>query len=171
LKAGLGEALELRGSRDFTDLAAYQTFLQEFIARKNARRGDAVGVELKALWRLPPHRTTDFSTATVSVTSSGTISVRNVLYTVPSRLVGCRLKVQIYDDRLIGYLGTTPVLSVTRHYYKRNGPRQRVVDYHHLVAALVKKPQVSAARCSVTSCFHARSFAAPGRRSTSAGWI
>jgi hypothetical protein len=141
LKAGLGEALELRGSRDFTDLAAYQTFLQEFIARKNARRRDAVGVELKALSRLPPHRTTDFSTATVSVTSSGTISVRNVLYTVPSRLVGCRLKVQIYDDRLIGYLGTTPVLSVARHYYKRNGPRQRVVDYHHLVGALVKKPQ------------------------------
>jgi hypothetical protein len=141
LKAGLGEALELRGSRDFADLAAYQTFLQEFIARKNARRRDAVGVELKALSRLPPHRTTDFSTATVSVTSSRTISVRNVLYTVPSRLVGCRLKVQIYDDRLIGYLGTTPVLSVARHYYKRNGPRQRVVDYHHLVGALVKKPQ------------------------------
>jgi predicted dehydrogenase len=54
LKVGLGEALELRGSRDFADLAAYQTFLQEFIARKNARRRDAVGVELKALSRLPP---------------------------------------------------------------------------------------------------------------------
>lgn len=141
LKVGLGEALELRGSRDFADLAAYQAFLQEFIARKNARRRDAVGVELKTLSRLPPHRTTDFSTATVSVTSSGTISVRNVLYTVPSRLVGCRLKVQIYDDRLICYLGTTPVLRVARRYYKRNGPRQRVVDYHHLVGALVKKPQ------------------------------
>jgi hypothetical protein len=111
------------------------------LASKNARRRDAVGVELKALSRLPPHRTTDFSTATVSVTSSGTISVRNVLYTVPSRLVGCRLKVQIYDDRLICYLGTMPVLSVARLYYKRNGPRQRVVDYHHLVGALVKKPQ------------------------------
>jgi hypothetical protein len=156
LKAGLGEALELRGSRDFADLAAYQTFLQEFIARKNARRRDAVGVELKALSRLPPHRTTDFSTATVSVTSSGTISVRNVLYTVPSRLVGCRLKVQIYDDRLICYLGTTPVLSVTRRYYKRNGPRQRVVDYHHLVGALVKKPQ--AFRRSV---FHDELFPRP----------
>jgi transposase InsO family protein len=55
LKVGLGEALELRGSRDFADLAAYQAFLQEFIARKNARRRDAVGVELKALSRLPPH--------------------------------------------------------------------------------------------------------------------
>ena len=37
--------------------------------------------------------------------------MRGVLYTVPSRLVGCRLKVHIYDDRLVCYLGTTPVLT------------------------------------------------------------
>jgi len=141
LRAGLLEALELRGNRDFAELAAYQAFLQEFTARKNARRRDAVAVEAAALLPLPAHRTTDFSVATVMVTSSGTISVRNVLYTVPSRLVGCRLKVQIYDDRLVCYLGTTPVLGVARRYYKRNGPRQRVIDYRHLIGALVKKPQ------------------------------
>jgi Mu transposase, C-terminal domain len=90
---------------------------------------------------LPPHRTTDFSSATVTVTRSGTISVRNVLYTVPSRLVGCRVKVHIYDDRLVCYLGTTPVLTVARRYFKRNGPRQRVVDYRHLIGALIRKPQ------------------------------
>jgi hypothetical protein len=98
-------------------------------------------VELAALLPLPRHRTTDFSTATVTVTRSGTISVRSVLYTVPSRLVGCRLKVHIYDDRLVCYLGTTPVLTVARRYFKRNGPRQRVVDYRHLIGSLVKKPQ------------------------------
>jgi transposase InsO family protein len=38
LKTGLGEALELRGSHDFPDLAAYQAFLQGFVARKNAPR-------------------------------------------------------------------------------------------------------------------------------------
>ena len=37
---------------------------------------------------LPRFRTTDFSLATVTVTRSGTISIRGVLYTVPSRLVG-----------------------------------------------------------------------------------
>lgn len=141
LKTGLAEALELRGTRDFPDLAAYQAFLQEFIARKNARRRAEVAVELAALLPLPPHRTTDFSSATVTVTRSGTISVRNVLYTVPSRLVGCRVKVHIYDDRLVCYLGTTPVLTVARRYFKRNGPRQRVVDYRHLIGALIRKPQ------------------------------
>ena len=141
LKTGLDEALELRGARDFVDLAAYQAFLQEFIARKNARRREEVAIELAALLPLPPHRTTDFSSATVTVTRSGTISVRNVLYTVPSRLVGCRVKVHIYDDRLVCYLGTTPVLTVARRYFKRNGPPQRVVDYRHLIGALIKKPQ------------------------------
>src|SRR6185437_6300885 len=141
LKAGLREALELRGARDFPDLATYQAFLQDFIARKNARRRDEVAVELEALLPLPRHRTTDFSSATVTVTRAGTISVRNVLYTVPSRLVGCRLKVHIYDDRLACYLGATPVLTVERRYFKRNGPSVRVIDYRHLVGALVRKPQ------------------------------
>jgi hypothetical protein len=100
-----------------------------------------VAVELAALAPLPRHRTTDFSCATVTVTRFGTISVRGVLYTVPSRLVGCRLKLHIYDDRLIGYLGTTPVLTVARRYSRKNEPRQRVVDYRHLIGSLVKKPQ------------------------------
>ena len=141
LKTGLGEALELRGSRDFPDLAAYQAFLQEFIARMNAPRRAVLAVELTALLPLPRHRTTDFSTATVTVTRSATISVRTVLYTVPSRLIGCRLKVHIYDDRLVCYLGTTPVLTVGRRHFKRHGPRVRVVDYRHLIGGLVKKPQ------------------------------
>jgi hypothetical protein len=141
LKSGLGEALELRGSSDFPDLAAYQAFLQEFIARKNAPRRAVLAIELAALLPLPRHRTTDFSTATVTVTRSATISVRTVLYTVPSRLIGCRLKVHVYDDRLVCYLGTTPVLTVGRRHFKRHGPRVRVVDYRHLIGSLVKKPQ------------------------------
>ncbi len=55
-----------------------------------------LAVELTALLPLPRHRTTDFSTATVTVTHSATISVGTVLYTVPPRLIGCRLKVHIY---------------------------------------------------------------------------
>ncbi len=118
-----------------------QAFLQEFIARKNAPRRAVLAIELAALLPLPRHRTTDFSTATVTVTRSATISVRSVLYTVPSRLIGCRLKVHIYDDRLVCYLGTTPVLTVGRRHFKRHGPRVRVVDYRHLIGGLVKKPQ------------------------------
>ena len=141
LKIGLKEALALRGSRDFPDLASYQAFLAEFVMRKNARRRTAVETELKMMRRLPRFRTTDFSLATVAVTRSATISVRAVLYTVPSRLIGSRLKVHIYDDRLVCWLGTTPLLTLARRFHKRGAPRQRVVDYRHLIGALVRKPQ------------------------------
>lgn len=141
LKAGLREALVLRGSKDFPDLAAYQVFLQDHALRKNAAVQAAVGVERQALAPLPSYRTGDYSVATVMVTRFGTISVRNVLYTVPSRLVGCRLKVHVFDDRLVCHHGLTPVLTVQRRHFKRGGPGLRVVDYRHLVHALVKKPQ------------------------------
>jgi len=140
LKAALRDALDLRGARDFPDLAAYQAFLQETVARKNARRRKALEVELPALKPLPRHRTTDFSTTTVTVTRTGAISVRKVLYTVPSRLVGCRLKVHVYDDRLVCWLGTTSVLTLVRKHLKGK-QRGRVVDYRHLAASLVRKPQ------------------------------
>ncbi|UKJ76528.1 IS21 family transposase [Azospirillum brasilense] len=140
LKAALRDALDLRGSRDFPDIPTYQAFLQDTVARKNARRRKALEVELPELKPLPRHRTTDFSTTTVTVTRSGTISVRKVLYTVPSRLVGCRLKVHLYDDRLLCWLGTTQVLTLARKHPKGK-LRDRVVDYRHLAASLVRKPQ------------------------------
>jgi hypothetical protein len=141
LKRTIKEALELRGSNDFADLAAYQAFLAETVARKNARRAAAVAIELKALNSLPRHRTTDFSVAAAGVTRSGTISVRGVLYTVPSRLIGSRLKVHIYDDRLVCYLGVSPVLTVPRSYRRGGDKAVRRIDYRHLIGALVKKPQ------------------------------
>jgi hypothetical protein len=142
LKATLREALDLRGSRDFEDVAAYQAFLAETIGRRNARRRAEVALELAEMKALPRFKTTDFTLASATVTSSGTIRVRGVLYTVPSRLVGTRLKVHIYDDRLICFLGATEVLRLRRvHRGKRGSPRVSVVDYRHLIGSLVKKPQ------------------------------
>jgi transposase InsO family protein len=141
LKRSLKEALLLRGSTDFPDLAAYQAFLQEAVARKNARRRAAVAIELPALLTLPQRRTTDFSTETVSVTTSGTMRVRGALYTVPSRLVGCRLRVHVYDDRLACFLGPTEVLRLPRAARLGKNRRARQVDYRHLIGPLVRKPQ------------------------------
>ena len=141
LKRTIREALEMRGSSDFADLAVYQAFLAETIARKNAKRAGAVAIELKALAPLPAHRTTDFSIATVMVTRYGTISLRGVLYTVPSRLIGSRLKVHLFDDRVVCHPGATPVLTLPRRYRRAGDKAIRQVDYRHLIASLARKPQ------------------------------
>jgi transposase InsO family protein len=142
LKRTLEEALILRGSRDFEDLAAYQHFLAETVGRRNARRHGEVAIERAAMRPLPHFKTTDFTLASAVVTRTGMICVRHVHYTVPSRLIGHRLKVHVYDDRLICFLGAVEVLQLARAHRPRGGAdRASVVDYRHIIAALVKKPQ------------------------------
>jgi hypothetical protein len=60
-----------------------------------------VQLECAALRPLPSGRTTDYDEATVFVTSSSGFVLRKVFYTVPSRLIGFRMRVRIYDDRLV----------------------------------------------------------------------
>lgn len=100
LKVALDQALILRGSRDFPDIAAWRRFVDEVVARRNRRREDRVKVELPKLKPLPERRTTDFTELVVRVVRTGGFLVHSVFYSVPSRLIGQRLRVHVYDDRI-----------------------------------------------------------------------
>ncbi len=139
LKQALDQALLLRGSRDFAELDAYRRFLAELVGRRNARRRKTVELERTALRPLPAQRTTDFDETIVLVTSSGGFVLRKVFYTVPSRLVGHRLKLRIHDDRLECFLGGTHVLTLPRGRPPARG-HGHVVDYRHVLHSLRRKP-------------------------------
>src|SRR3546814_8780735 len=74
------------------------------------------------------------------VTSSGGFTLRKVFYTVPSRLIGHRLRVRLYDDRLELFLGGTPLFTLPRGRAERSGKHGHVVDYRHVIHALRRKP-------------------------------
>jgi hypothetical protein len=76
----------------------------------------------------------------VAVSTSSTIRVKRALYTVPSRLIGEKLRVHIYHDRLELYLGTSHVFSTQRVYGSKK-KRVRNVDYRHIIKSLERKPQ------------------------------
>jgi hypothetical protein len=114
LKGAITDALLLRGSRDFADLAAYRRFVDELVGRRNARVAPRIELERAALQVLPPRRTTDHEEAIVAVTSSSGFVLRKVFYSVPSRLIGHRLRVRLYDDRLEVYLGSSHQLTLPR---------------------------------------------------------
>lgn len=114
LKKALEDALLLRGNRDFGDLDAYRAFVDQIVGRRNANNRKRIALERVALAPLPQRRTTDFEEKIIPVTSSGGFILRRVFYTVPSRLIGHRLRVRIWDDRLECFLGTTPVATL-RH--------------------------------------------------------
>lgn len=140
LKLAIRDALLLRGSRHFDDLAAYRGFIDELVSRRNARHRARIDVERAVLQALPQRRTQDFEETLVRVTSSGGFTLRKVFYTVPSRLVGHRLRVRLYDDRLELFVGGSALLSVPRGRPQSGGKHGHVVSYHHVIHALRRKP-------------------------------
>jgi len=140
LKSAIGDALLLRGTRNFEDLTEYRRFIDEITSRKNARNTKRIEAERPHLQPLPPSRTSDYEDVPVYVTSWGGFTLRKVFYTVPSRLVGHRLRVRLYDDRLEVLIGGTHLMSLPRGRAGPDGKHGHVVDYRHVIHALRKKP-------------------------------
>ena len=141
LKEAIEQALLLRGHRDFEDRAAYEGFVREAVMRRNRRNAAAFRIEREQLQDLPERRTTDFVEEEARVTRCGTFTVRGVLYSAPSRLIGHRLKVRLYSDRLECFLSGALVLRLARGRRSPIGGRGRMIDYRHFVDALKRKPQ------------------------------
>ncbi len=90
---------------------------------------------------LPAYRFIDYTELTASVTTSSTICVKRSLYSVPSRLIGERVRVHLYHDRLVCFLAQTHVVTLPRVYPVTGAGRARRIDYRHLIHSLAAKPQ------------------------------
>jgi len=140
LKRRIRQALLLRGSYDFTSVEDYQEWLDGVVNQHNRRNAKAVGIDKETLQKLPTYKATDYTELLAHVTSSSTIDVRRVTYTVPSRLQGETLRVRLYHDRLTCYLGSTHIIDLKRVYTKGNN-REKSINYRHVIKSLSRKPQ------------------------------
>jgi hypothetical protein len=141
LKDAIEQALLLRGHRDFEHRAAYEAFVREAVMRRNRRNAQAFRIERAHLRALPTRRTTDFVEEEARVTRVSTFTLRGILYSAPSRLIGHRLKVRVYGDHLDCYLSGVVVLTLARGRPTAPGRRGRVIDYRHFIDTLKRKPQ------------------------------
>ena len=64
---------------------------------------------------------------------------------MPSRLIGHRLRVRLFDDRLELYSGATRLETLVRGRGDAAGNRAHVIDYRHLIHSLRRKPMALAA--------------------------
>ena len=140
LKNSIRDALLMRGTIDFDDLAAYRSFLDEIVGRKNARNRQRIDAERAVLQPLPDNRTADYEQELVYVSTSGGFVLRKVFYTVPSRLIRHRPRAHLFDDRVELFVGGTRVLTLVRGRPGRDGKHGHVVDYRHVIHALRRKP-------------------------------
>lgn len=136
LKRRLRQHLILRGSRDFASEGAYDEFLVEVLNAGNRSRTGKLAQELALMKPLPPARLSQYDELQCRVSSASTIRVKKVSYSVPARLIGQELKVEVYETELKLYSGRELLLRLSR----RHSDRGLVLDYRHVIDHLLRKP-------------------------------
>ena len=136
LKRRLQQHLLLRGSHDFVSELDYDQFLARVLEAANRPRQARLAEELTAMQPLPPTPLAEYRELGVRVSSHSTIRVKNITYSVPSRLIGQRLRVEVYESVLKLYLGRERVLEMPRAC----GDRGAVINFRHVVGPLLRKP-------------------------------
>ena len=136
LKGALGQALVLRGSRDFGSVEAYLSFVRQVADKRNRLVMAKVEHERRHLRPLPPAPVPEYVVYRTKVRRWSTVRVANHSYTVPSRLIGVEVEIRQYADHLEVYYKGSPVERMDRVH----GAGEAGIDYRHVIGSLVRKP-------------------------------
>jgi hypothetical protein len=135
LKRRLKNHLILRGSRDFADEAEYAAFVAKVCRGANALRIAKIAEEVPLLKPLPARRYPETEEVTALVTGASVIHVKKAPYSVPSRLIGATLTVQLSETEVDIFRSGIWVLKHPRS--TSEAPR---INYRHVIDWLVRKP-------------------------------
>lgn len=138
LKSRIKQHLLLRGHRDFENLEAYDLFLAEVLNKANAKRSKKVSEELDVMRELPSSVLPDYEELYVTVSWASTIRIKQVAYSVSSRLIGTKVKVQVGEVHIKVYCGTKEVATLPRQYGKKDASAG--INFQHVIRSLVRKP-------------------------------
>ncbi len=136
LKRRLRQHLLLRGSAEFESVEQYERWLWKMLEKANALRSKRLGEELEVMKVLRVDRLVEYKEIDVRVTSWSTIRVKRNTYSVPSRLIGERVRVRMYEDRIEVLHGGVSQL-VCERLLGDGGSR---INYRHIIWSLVRKP-------------------------------
>ena len=136
LKRRMIQHLLLRGHRDFESVEAYRSFLHEVLDKANGLRHDRLLEEFAAMPLLRVDRLPEFDASEPRVSSWSTIRVARNSYSVPSRLIGEKVKVRCYEDRVEAYFAGVRQMVAPR----LSGRGRHCINYRHIIGWLVRKP-------------------------------
>jgi Mu transposase-like protein len=136
LKRRLEQHLILRGSRDFESLEDYDRFVEAVLKLANAKRQKRLNEELALMRRLPISQLAEYREYQPVVSSQSLIRVNRHTYSVPSRLIGHRLRVEQHETELKVYLGREYLFCLPR--LRAEG--SSLVDFRHVISPLLRKP-------------------------------
>ena len=156
LKRRLDQQLLLRGHRDFESLESYDKFLHEVFEKANESVKVKADEEKTFLRGLPPTRLPDWKEYDCQVSHYSTVQIQKTTYSVPSRLIGVRLRARLKEDQISLFHGREEVVQLQRRHWQE-GAR---IDYRHVIDQLIRKPGAFARYRWRHCLFPARSFEA-----------
>jgi transposase len=136
LKDFLDQALRLRGNRNFESLDQLRTFIDEQLAKRNAKRREAISRERAVLASLPPTLFPTFTQVELQVPTTSVIRLKQNSYSVPSYLIGLKLQSRIHADHIEIWQQGRKLFEMPRLI----GKDQVWFDYRHVIDSLVRKP-------------------------------
>jgi hypothetical protein len=135
-RSAVDQRLRLRGGRDFGSVEQYRGFLKQLSTERNAERRARLTEELCAMRRLPLRRVDAFREEWVTVSRWSTVRVAHNVYSVPSRLIGYRLRARVHAASIdLEYGGQT-----IERMERLRGNNHCRIDYRHLIHSLLRKP-------------------------------
>jgi hypothetical protein len=142
-KHRLEQQLLQRGSRDFAAEAEYRQLVVQVTASFNSRDEVKGRLEIERLHLqpLPVQRCVDYDPLVARVRSTSTIAVRQVTYSVPSRLIGQLLSVHLRHDRLDLFLRSQHIETLPRLHGHKGQKALRRIDFRHVIDSLRRKPR------------------------------
>ena len=136
-KRAVIQALMLRGSKNFKNIAEYEQFLRKIANQLNAGRNLRLQEELSILSKLPDRRVNDCKKIDdIRVGKNSTINILHNTYSVHSRLRGEKIQVRAYVDHIEIWYAQRMVDRIVR----LRGSSKHKINYRHIIDWLVRKP-------------------------------
>ena len=137
VKKAIAQALLLRGSRDFTDRAQYESFVHDVVERARNRGIDERLAEERAhLQALPGAPVPSYSVYRPRVRKWSTMMAGRRIYSVPSRLIGHEVEARVHAD-VVELLYRDKLVETMPRI---RGDKDHRIDYRHVIWSLVRKP-------------------------------
>jgi hypothetical protein len=135
-RQAVDQRLRLRGSRDFVSSVEYRQFLHQIAEERNRPRAERLRQELSQMRNLPTRRLDWLREQMVTVARTSIVRILGNAYSVPSRLIGYRLKARIGVEWIeLEYQG-----QILERLPRIRGQDREKIDYRHLIGSLVRKP-------------------------------
>ena len=135
-KEAVGQALLLRGSRDFASQDEYRELVRGVVAQRNSGRLKRLAEERALLRSLPRDRLESGGRERVRVQRGSTIRVKKNAYSVPARLIGEEVEALIGMEEIeVWYAG-----ELVQRMPRLRGADKHRIDYRHVIGWLVRKP-------------------------------